>query len=633
MTEPKHANPLVQAFLDRRRVSLAELDTILAPEASHQHSPFLLADMERMVEALHEAKEAGRQVLILPDYDADGVLSGTVASVALYLFGFKPAHVYHPRVRDGYGMTPHSVDRALLECPTADVILTTDNGSNAHAGVEHAKAIGLTVLVTDHHLAMADPVADVVVNPNRRHIDQPYPYKSISGTAVIYKVFEAYNARHGNLSPDDAAAFRSLLLLVGMSTITDVMPMRNENRYFVEEAVRLLTRFAGTHTPQRVGMYDDTPLGQYYRGLDLLVYSLNQRGKLDYGVDASTFGFMIGPMLNSPRRMSGSSSESFALFETMRSILLGPVPALPSENLFAVNESRKAYVGELTASLHAAMREAEDIYEMTVFTAQMKTGVAGLLAGEFSKATDLPVIAFGVFDTDDTAVINPRSKTDETLTGSGRAPGWFDLHATLTHLHATYPGLLVSFGGHQGAAGVKVKASKLELLRGLFAHEVRVAQAEALKHLQSTKRLPIAVPGEFLIVTPFAREKLAGYDGEVHFTPIETTFDEGTVAHEALAFFGQAAPFGEGFTAPTFTLVARKKDLGEPFFMGAEKNHVKCKYAGVDIIRWKGSEWFASLADDVVLSLTGEMQFNEFRGRKTPQLIVQRVVETVEQLA
>ena len=625
-------NPIVQAFLTRRGVTRDELAVIQRPEASHQHDPFLLDNMVAMVDRLHDLKQSGARITIDPDYDADGVLSGTLASVAFYLFDFEHVNVYHPRLRDGYGMTPKAVDRILAQFPDTEVLFTTDNGSNAHEGIAYAKSLGLEVLVTDHHLASRDPQADVVVNPNRTHVSQAYPYKSISGTAVAYKVFEAYNVRHGNLSPAQEAAFKSLLLLVGISTVTDVMPMRDENRYFVQEAIRLLERFSQTHTPSRVGQYDDTPLGQYHRGLDLLVYSMNQRGKLGYGVDASTFGFLIGPLLNSPRRMSGFSSESFALFETMREAVLGATPVLPSEHLFDVNEARKQYVSSLSQALLAEISASPDPVEMTVFTAQMQSGVAGLLAGEFTTATDLPVLAFGVYETHDTALIHARPTSDVVLKGSGRAPSWFDLHATLTRLSKRYPDLFVKFGGHQAAAGVSVKASQLPRLQMLFANEVKTA----LETRQDTtsggsgRRLPFTVPGEFLLINDTARQALAGYDGEVHFTPLDMQFEHGSDLQEALAFFEAAAPFGEGFDAPTFTLAFTKADVTGTRIMGKDANHVKLSLdgaGGLQVIRWKGADWYEQLAPTTLVSVTGELGYNEFRGEKTPQFIVKRVVE------
>lgn len=623
-------NPIVKAFLTRREVGPAEFAVLQRPEASHQHDPFLLDNMVEMVDRLHSLKESGARIVIDPDYDADGVLSGTLASVAFHLFGFENVSVYHPRLRDGYGMTPKAVDRIVNEFPDVEVLFTTDNGSNARDGIRHAKSLGLTVLVTDHHLATSDPDADVVVNPNRVHVSQAYPYKSISGTAVAYKVFEAYNARHGQLSAGDAAAFKSLLLLVGISTVSDMMPMRDENRYFVQEAIRLLTRFADTHTPHRVGQYDDTPLGQYYRGLDLLVYSMNQRAKLNYGVDSSTFGFLIGPLLNSPRRMSGLSSESFALFETMRATLEKPLEELPSEHLFVVNDTRKQYVASLSQALLAEIAAVPDAAEMAVFTAKMNSGVAGLLASDFLSATDLPTIAFGVYETNDTHIINPRPTSEVVLKGSGRAPSWFDLHATLTRLSKRYPDLFVGFGGHQGAAGVSIKASQLPKLQMLFANEIKTALERREGSAVQTKRPALVVPGEFLLVTDTARRQLSGYDGEVRFTPVEADFAAESALIDAMRFFEQAAPFGEGFEAPTFTLAFTKQEIGEDRIMGPDKNHVKFKLKTVgelDVIRWKGADWYAALAPETVVSVTGELSFNEFRGRKTPQLIVKRVVE------
>lgn len=628
-------NPLVSAFLSNRGLtSESDVAYVLRPDASHQHDPFLLDGVDGFIDRLHDAK--GRRIIVQPDYDVDGVASGTTLAVALFLFGFGEVYVNPPRVRDGYGLTRKAVDAMLSVVPDAEVLITTDNGSNAHDGVAYAKEKGLTVLVTDHHVAEADPAADAVVNPNRRHVDSAYPYPAISGTAVIYKVLQAYASRYVT---DEAAKadFRSLLFLVGVSTVSDMMPIRDENRYFVTEAVTMFERFIEGHTPARVGTWGDTPLERYYRGLDLLVWTLKENRKLDYGVNAETFGFTLAPILNSPRRMLGESAMAFELFQTTRDEVLSGLPGdFVSDRLFRVNEERKAYVSALSRELVETVDGSHQaLTDCTVFTASMLSGVAGLLSSTFTNRYDLPSIAFSVFDRPgaslDTLDGSSASRINASLprvgyvSGSGRAPSWFDLHAFLSRIDAEHPGLILSWGGHPQAAGIKVAVENFHAFREVFTSSLKRVLAELAKaHPSDGERRPVYA-GEFLLETE--RSRLAGgvAKGVVHPLAPSAMGDETLL--EAMRFFEEVAPYGTDFPAPSFTVVFSRTDATFRT-MGAMGQHAKAQLSnGLSVIDWNAAPtWGIDGTDDRLFIVTGRLSFNTFNGRTTLQLIANDTV-------
>ncbi|WP_176471689.1 single-stranded-DNA-specific exonuclease RecJ [Shouchella clausii] len=644
-------NSIIRAFLDRRSLTMEDVAYLINPSENHQHDPFLLKGVGKWIDILHSLK--GQPIAIIPDYDADGVLSGTLARVGLFLFGFGDVYLYPPKTCDGYGLSKKSVDNVLKAQPDTMAIITTDNGSNAHDGIRYAKEKGLMVLVTDHHLADTAPCADAVVNPNG-HGDNTYPFTHISGTAVIYKTLTAYARKYIDC-PHVWRDFRSLVLLVGISTVSDVMPFLNENRYYVTESVRMLTHFVNEYSVDRVCGYGDTPLHQYYRGVDLLVTTLQQNGKLKYGIDVDTFGFTIGPMLNSPRRMTGDSELAFRLFQSKRVDLLDEQRVLPSDELFAINEQRKAYVRSLTNALFSHV-EGMQLYGKTpidqmVFNARMNKGIAGLLSGNFTKRYGLPSIAFGVEITgikgnqDEDDVINVDVPSGYLLTGSARSPESFDLHSFLTTIDEEHPGLIEKWGGHPQAAGISVLAENYDRFRDVFVSRFTAIMDEQLHQNQKEPETLSPFNGEYILTTD-AYERLlplgastAPNSETVLLHGNHTVFTNQTL-WEAVRFFEQLEPFGHGFPKPTFSVAIAMRDVPYIFNMGAGKQHVKLMLSnGLSVIHWNGAELFSRsepvetdaqgnpAPDHRVFVVTGTLSINRFNGDESLQLIAEDVSE------
>lgn len=647
---PEVQNPIIRSFLERRELTGQDLTYLTNPDASHQHDPFLLKGVGRWIDTLHAVK--GLPIAIIPDYDADGVLSGTLARVGLSLFGFGDAYLYPPKTNDGYGLSKQSVDNVLKARPDIRVIITTDNGSNAFEGIQYAKEKGLIVLVTDHHLADAAPCADAVVNPNG-HGDNTYPFTHISGTAVIYKALWAYGRKYAS-SAQVWLDFRSLVLLVGISTISDVMPLVNENRYFVTESVKMLQHFIQGYSEARVLGYDDTPLHQYYRGVDLLVTTLHAYEKLKYGVDADTFGFLIGPMLNSPRRMTGDSALSFQLFQSKREDLLDANRPLPSDLLYEINEQRKVVVQKLTAALFNHMEKSGGSpLDYMVFNARMSKGIAGLLSGNFTTKFGLPSIAFGAgsegsndVDPDEvTDIINVEPVGKTFMVGSARSPESFDLHGFLTVIDAEHPGLIERWGGHAQAAGITIRAENFERFREVFTSRYAAVMVEHLE-AKGTPGIPSPFDGEYILTTEaYVRLIQSGITHEGQVVPLHgsTSVFTNQTLWEAVRFFEQLEPFGHGFPKPTFSVAIAMRDVPRVFTMGVDRQHAKLMLTnGLSVIHWRGAATFARpepvelddegnpMPDERVFIVTGALSVNRYNGNESLQLIVSDIQDLSE---
>lgn len=638
-------NPIIDHFFATRGLSASDAAYLSAPHPTHQHDPRLLRGVDEWVAVLHahhpDVSTTRAVFAIIPDYDADGVLSGTLARVGLSVLGFGDAFVYAPHTRDGYGLTRQSVDNVLAAQPETTIIVTTDNGSNAHDGIKYAKSKGLTVLVTDHHLADTDPAADAVVNPNRRlggTLDA-YPHTDISGTAVIYKALQAYALTY---HPSVLPTLESLVLLVGISTLSDVMPLRDENRYFVTEAVAMLKHFIKGHSETRLMGYGDTPLEQYYRGVDLLVMTLMRHDKLKYGVTSDTFGFTIGPILNSPRRMTGASDAGFDLFRTLRSDLYH-MAETPADVLYDMNEARKLHVRGLTADLFAYVEQTGPVgASHTVFNARMGGGIAGLLAGSFTQAYDLPAIAFSHPGTGH-GTINLDTGTlaaDTLLSGSARSPEFFDLHRFLADIDRANPGLLVKWGGHAQAAGLTIRAHDFDRFRSVFSRALMALVDSIDLPIGTSRADALPIKGDYLLTSAayqgIAARGVMGVPDGVLVVPVPETApiygaDIDSTLSRSIAYFDQLAPFGHGFPAPVFSVIFAMADV-KVFYMGAEKQHAKLTLPnGLAVIKWNGAEMFRDavpdgLVDHRTFAASGVLSTNAFGGRTTLQMIADTVV-------
>ncbi|WP_169911330.1 hypothetical protein [Evansella clarkii] len=447
------------------------------------------------------------------------------------------------------------------------------------------------------------------------------------------------------MDPHIRRDFRSLVLLVGISTISDVMPLINENRYYVTESVKMLQHFIHGYSEEHALLYDDTPLHQYYRGIGLLVTTLNQNEKLKYGIDSDTFGFLIGPMLNSPRRMMGNSELAFRLFQTKRSDFSDVQYVRPSDELYAVNEQRKAYVQSLTSRLFTHIKEeGGGPLDYMVFNARMKEGVAGLLSGNFTQKFGLPSIAFGM-DPEGAPrkdIINADVTGTYSLTGSARSPETFDLHGFLSAIDADYPGLIAKWGGHAQAAGITVLAENYERFKEVFTNRYVAIMSERMAD-QEEPAVTSPFDGEYVLTTEaYDRLVQAGVTHEGERVPLHghTSVFTNKTLWEAVRFFEELEPFGHGFPKPVFNVAIAMRDVPRIFHMGAEKQHAKLMLTnGLSVIHWQGAELFKRpepvemdkagnpVPDNRVFIVTGELGINEYAGNESLQLIATDVCE------
>jgi len=409
-------------------------------------SPQALGGMPQAIEILVEAIREDWSIVIAGDYDCDGA-TGTAAAVrGLRMLGARRVSYAVPhRFIHGYGLSA-----ALVESmqPTPQLIVTVDNGVASVAGVAAARARGIKVIVTDHHLPGEQlPAADAMVNPNLIYVEKcghssppcevcahdailnkSFPSKALAGVGVMFYLLLALRARmypnDGSESQNSARPDLSVLLdLVALGTVADLVPLDFNNRVLVEAGLKRIRS------------------GRGCAGITALIES----GKRSIAtLCASDLGFVVGPRLNAAGRL-----EDMRLgIECLLTDDVGQAYRY-AEQLSAINMERRDLQASMVAEaeLMAASAAHTDAVGVTLFEPSWHAGVVGLVASKLKDHLHRPVIAFAPANED---------STDE-LRGSARSISGFHIRDALAAIDARHPGLIERFGGHAMAAGLSLK--------------------------------------------------------------------------------------------------------------------------------------------------------------------------------
>lgn len=408
------AHSLVVRHLVSIGVTVDELEAFLTPTVNLTHSPQLLKGVPELVDRITVDIAAKKKIKILGDFDCDGVTSSAILKQALTELG-ADVSVYIPKRSEGYGMRVPATERLHQE--GVQVILTCDNGIAANEAIERAKQLGMTVYVTDHHLPKEElPMADVIVNPHQP--DCPYPFKGISGAMVVYKFVEALFEKHRKVG-----AHVKYMPLVAISTIADVMPLRDENRYYVLTGLEMIQK------------------NECSEGVRAILKVLATQQST---VDETTVGFFIGPLLNAPGRMGDATKSYEALVSENK------ISALVAANVcMSLNVERKQVIEEGFKDIMPQIQDGK----LNVLETNVTEGVVGILAGKVSEASATP-----------TLVGRADSKNNQ-FKGSARSVPGFSLHEAFTTLEKQNPEWFIAWGGHEAAAGFTLVLTHLDEFR------------------------------------------------------------------------------------------------------------------------------------------------------------------------
>lgn len=400
-----------------------------------------LSGVEKAVEILYNAFREGTRIIVVGDFDADGATSTALSVLAMRSLGCSNIDYLVPnRFEDGYGLSPEVVDQAHAR--GAQLIVTVDNGISSHAGVEHARSLGIPVIVTDHHLPGETlPAAEAIINPNLR--DCNFPSKSLAGVGVAFYLMLALRTflrdqgwfdERGIAIPNLA----ELLDLVALGTVADVVPLDANNRILTWQGMSRIR--AGKCRP----------------GIKALLEVANRDAQK---LAASDLGFALGPRLNAAGRLDDMSvGVALLLCDN-----IGEARVLANE-LDALNQTRKEIEQGMQVealTLCEKLERSRDTLPggLAMYHPEWHQGVVGILASRIKERFHRPVIAFA-------------PAGDGTLKGSGRSIQGLHMRDALERLDTLYPGMILKFGGHAMAAGLSLEEDKFELFQQRFGELV-----------------------------------------------------------------------------------------------------------------------------------------------------------------
>ncbi|HYE36201.1 single-stranded-DNA-specific exonuclease RecJ [Methylocaldum sp.] len=440
-----HLPPLLQRIYTARRLTVAdELDRSLAKLPS----PWLLSGMDAMADQLAEAIRNDQSILVIADYDTDGATGCAVAVRGLRLLGASQVSYLVPnRFEYGYGLTPEIVAMAARSAP--DILLTVDNGISSLEGTAAAKARGIRVLITDHHLPGSElPDADAIVNPNLA--GDPFPSKYLAGVGVMFYVLSAVRIRlraaghFARIGPSTSLRtgmeepnLAQLLDLVALGTVADVVTLDHVNRILVHQGLMRIRS------------------GQAHAGLLALLEVSGRNSRL---IAAADLGFAVAPRLNAAGRLEDMTLGIECLLtddsDAARAMAV---------RLDQLNRDRREIEEQMKLDALAHLEDLDTSLAtkagLCLFDESWHQGVVGILASRIKDRLNRPVIAFAVTDGDE-------------IKGSARSIPGVHIRDVLSDIATRRPELLRRFGGHAMAAGLSLHRDNLPEFAEIFEEEV-----------------------------------------------------------------------------------------------------------------------------------------------------------------
>ncbi|HUP92842.1 MAG TPA: single-stranded-DNA-specific exonuclease RecJ [Solimonas sp.] len=439
-------HPVLRRVYAARGVTESELPLELA----RLLPPAPLRGLDQACAILEAAIRGGRRIVIAGDYDADGATGTAVAILGLRALGASdPGYVVPNRFRMGYGLSPALAELAAAQ--GAQVLVTVDNGIASNAGVEHARRLGMQVVITDHHLPGALlPAADAIVNPNQPGCG--FPSKHLAGVGVMFYLLLALRARlrqSGWFADRPEPRLGELLDLVAVGTVADVVRLDHNNRVLVEHG---LARIRGARA--RPGI----------RALLLVA------GRDPARITSTDLGFVLGPRINAAGRLDDIRTGIECLLAADDGAALELARALDR-----LNRERREIEAQMCDEAVSLAQAQDGAVGVCLFDASWHEGVVGLVASRIKEQRHRPVIAFA------------RAQETGVLKGSGRSIAGLHLRDALVAIDAAEPGLLVRYGGHAMAAGLTLREADLANFVERFDRTCRgLLDAAALERVVET---------------------------------------------------------------------------------------------------------------------------------------------------
>ena len=450
-----------------RLASLIRNRDVIGDEAINQYLNGTIAElydgmqmkgMPQAVEILTEKIRDREKIRVIGDYDCDGINATYILLEGLEKLGAKVDSDIPDRIKDGYGLNQHLIDRAHED--GIDTIITCDNGIAAAKEIEYGKALGMTIIVTDHHEVPYKeneagrryilPPADAVVDPRQEGCE--YPFKGLCGAAVAYKLVEALCEANGQ----DVADLDYLLENVAIATVADVMDLTEENRILVKQGLEMLKRTSNL-------------------GLRALIQCIGLEGKK---IQAYHIGFILAPCLNASGKLD-TAKRALALLraktEREADMLAGDLKAL--------NESRRDMTDRVVDEAMAKVEQTDIRGDkvLVIYLPDCHESLAGLVAGRVRENYYRPVFVL--------------TDSEDGVKGSGRSIESYSMYEELTGCGD----LLTKFGGHPMAAGLSLDKENVEKFKRRLNDQCTLSEEELTEKVVIDMELPFtAITEQFI---------------------------------------------------------------------------------------------------------------------------------------
>lgn len=563
---PNDLDPIIkQVYACRGVTSAQQLDLKVANlHGLNNENKQALKGLDDACPLLYQALLNQTNIVVVGDFDADGATSTALMIEALSLMGSTNHSFLVPnRFEYGYGLTPEIVDIAAEQ--GAQLLVTVDNGISCVAGVKRAKALGLQVIITDHHLPGHElPNADAIINPNQ--VGCLFPSKSLAGVGVAFYLMlslRTYLRDNGYFINQqiNEPNIAQLLDLVALGTVADVVSLDCNNRILVEQGLKRIRA------------------GQTRPGIQALIEIAN---KNQQKLVASDFGFALGPRINAAGRLDDMSYGINCLL----------APDLASAKVFArdlddLNKSRREIeqgmqqeAEQILSSLNFDVNSLPNA--ISLFRHDWHQGVIGIVAGRLKEKFHRPCIVFAKASEDE---------NNTELKGSARSISGLHIRDLLEHIDSQHSDLIIKFGGHAMAAGLTISDNNFEKFQTVFND----------------------LAGKWLKEEDLQCNILT--DGELDKSHLTLTFAEKLCA---------AGPWGQSFPEPLFdgifTLV-QQRIVGEKHLKILVEKQGEV-YDGI-AFNVDTTVWPNPSVKQVHLAY--RLDVNEFRGKRSLQLMVENI--------
>lgn len=526
--------------------SIREATAFINPSLDDLRDPFLMKDMDKAVGRLKKAMNTGERIMVLGDYDVDGVC-GTALFVRIMTSQGIKVHYHVPdRFKEGYGVSREAIDRASVLGVT--LIITVDSGITAFDEAEYVKSRGMDFIITDHHEPQANqlPAAMAVLDP--KLAGSSYPFRDLAGVGVMFKLLQALFIDTGM----DPADLYDDLDLVALGTAADVVPLVDENRVLARFGIERMKNTANT-------------------GLAALMeISKAMKGRSN----SNNIIYLLAPRLNAPGRLSSASKtvELLTCENWLRALEI-------ADDIEKENAIRREMNDRVYAEAEAMIRKlGQDVWNNGIVLASehWHQGVIGIAASRIVEKYYLPTVLI--------------SLEGGVGKGSARSIKEFDICGAMSECE----NILDTYGGHKYAAGLSIKADKIEAFKHRFSEII-------------SRDLPSGIPAPSITI-----------DSEIDFSCLNG---------HMINFLNKLSPFGESNPIPLF-LTRNLRAVSDARVVG--KNHLKFKLtdgaASFDAIGFNMGEFRDRVRSDAPpMDVLYNVEENEWMGKKTIQLVVKAI--------